>query len=81
MIEIETDDLIDLIYWARRYCDKNKTYAPLCFNRLYDKLLLSYPFIKNKDKFDNTLMNNGEFFPYAQDGMYDEKSNRFDARK
>jgi hypothetical protein len=81
MIEIEIDDLLELIHWARRYCDQRSTYAPSNFNKLYDKLLLSYPFLKDKDPFDKTLMNKGEFFPYAQDGMYYPENGAFDARK
>jgi hypothetical protein len=30
---------------------------------------------------DKTLTNEGEFWPFAQDGMFDPTKNRFDATK
>ena len=67
-IEIDENDLIDLLYWARRYCDNRSTYAPSRFNKIYNKIRNEYPdFIIICDKFDSTLKNNGIYWPYAQD--------------
>lgn len=79
MLEIEQEDLLDLLHWARRYCDRRCTYVPHEFNEIYNKLLLSYPFLKDKDRVDQTLMDEGKFFPYCQDGMYNSETNQFNA--
>jgi hypothetical protein len=79
MVEIELEDLLDLIHWARRYCDGRATYAPSAFNNLYSKLLLSYPFIQDKDPLDITLTDKGKYFPWAQDGMFDHQTGAYDA--
>ncbi len=79
MIEIQEDHLLDLLHWARRYCDRRATYTPYDFNRIYNAIMLSYPFILDRDEFDKTLMNQGEFFPYAQDGMYNKDTNAYNA--
>ena len=57
-MKISEEDLLELIYWARRYCDGRATYAPSRFNQLYDKIVQMNPtiFIKEKDQFDQTLM-------------------------
>lgn len=78
-VEIEEKDLLDLIHWARRYCDYRSTYAPSSFNQLYDKIVHFNPSIKDEDEFDPTLMDEGKFFPYAQDGHYDPKTGSYDA--
>ncbi len=70
MIEIEEQDLLDLIHFARRYVDKRTTYAPSVFNTIYKTIMIRYPDLQQKDPHDKTLKENGKFFPYAQDGMY-----------
>lgn len=81
-IYVHKEILIELIYWERRYCDGRSTYAPTRFNRLYEHLRSKYPdLIRCKDQFDPTLMNKGSYWPYAQDGMFDEKTGAYDARK
>lgn len=81
-VEIQLDDLMELIYWSRRYCDGRSTYAPSRFNKLYDKFLKFNQniSIKEKDQFDETLMHKGKYWPYAQDGMFNEDTGSFDAR-
>ena len=79
-MEIEEHILLDLVFWARRYCDGRSTYAPSAFNQLYDKIVQLNPLLKEIDKFDDILMNQGEYWPYAQDGMFKENSGSFDAR-
>jgi len=36
--------------------------------------------LKDQDLKDETLTEKGKYWPYAQDGMYDEKTGHFDAR-
>lgn len=80
MIEIENSDLLELITYARRYCDGRNTYAPFSFNAIYQKLKFRYPNIfPDKDEFDLILTNKGQFWPYAQDGHYDASTGNFDA--
>lgn len=80
-VDINSDILMELIFWARRYCDGRSTYAPTRFNWIYKYLRNKYPdLLRYKDQFDQTLKNKGSYWPYAQDGMYDEKSGCFDAR-
>lgn len=75
-------DLINLIHWARRYCDYRMTYAPSEFNKIYNRICSDNPYmIRCLDKFDSILMNNGEFWPYAQDGNYNPDTGAFDARR
>jgi len=82
LVKIESKDLLELIYWARRYCDGRSTYAPSSFNNIYVRIRSDYPdLLRYEDRLDETLMNNGSYWPYAQDGMYDEKTGSFDARK
>ena len=82
MIKIEKDNLLELIYWARRYCDGRSTYAPSRFNQLYENTEQLNPTlsIKEKDQFDPTLTDEGKYWPYAQDGMFNEKTGAYDAR-
>ena len=82
MIKIEKDHLLELIYWARRYCDGRSTYSTSSFNQLYDKIVQLNPTISIKeiDQFDPTLTDNGKYWPYAQDGMYNPKNGSYDAR-
>jgi hypothetical protein len=81
-ILIDADDLMELVHWARRYCDGRSTYVPSTFNRIYDCLRSKHPdLIRCKDQFDKTLKDKGVYWPHAQDGMYNEKTGDFDARK
>ncbi len=81
-IEISHQDLMDLIYWARRYCDRRSTYAPSSFNAVYQRVRSKYPdIVRCDDKFDPTLMDEGAYWPYAQDGMFNKETGGFDARK
>lgn len=78
LAKIDYDDLSELVHWARRYCDFRSTYAPHTFNQTLDRIRKLNPaFI---DPMDDTLMNHGTYFPYAQDGMYNPKTGAFDAR-
>ncbi len=80
LIRISKHDLIDLIFYARRYCDRRATYTPSEFNRIYEKIRVDNPgFLEAGDTPpDNTLMNEGRFWPHAQDGMYVDGT--YDAR-
>lgn len=75
-VEIESKDLMDLLWMARRYADGRSTYVPSVFNEIYEKLLHSYPELINSEREDGTL----DYFPYAQDGMYNKDTGSFDAR-
>ncbi len=80
-IEIDSYTLMDLIFWARRYCDDRSTYAPSSFNKIYKQLESKYPDLMSRgDQFDDTLKDKGKYWPYAQDGMYEEETGYFDAR-
>jgi|GEM_PF-4561465 hypothetical protein len=80
-IEIEEEDLLDLIHWARRYCDKRCTGVAHQFNGIYKRLRSAYPdLLRTRDLFDKTLMNNSEFWPYAQDGDFKDENGGYDAR-
>jgi len=67
----------EIIHMARRYADGSKSMAVLVFNDSYDQL---------RDIFGNDidishdifLSHKGKFFPYAQDGQYEENIS-FDA--
>lgn len=76
-IKITVYQLLDLIHWARRYCDGRKTPAPHQFNLMYWEIINRYPDIAtmDKEKIDITISN----FPFAQDGMYEEGDSNFDA--
>lgn len=79
---VDEDDLLELVYWARRYCDGRSTYAPTRFNWIYQKIRSENPdLIRCKDQFDKTLKDKGAYWPYAQDGQYDSKTGSFDARR
>lgn len=79
--KIDQKDLLDLISWARRYCDGRSTFAPSSFNQIYRQVIAINPHIAELDKFDVTLTHDSKFFPYAQDGMYVEGQMGFDATK
>lgn len=79
-MEIDEDHLLELIFWARRYCDERSTYAPTRFNWLYYHIMSKYPDMRSRDNFDSTLKDRGKYWPYAQDGMFSEETGAFDAR-
>lgn len=80
-IEIDHRDLADLIFYARRYCDRRKTYACREFNDIYKRIWSDNPdFIRTYDKMDRILRDQGKFWPYVQDGDYNEETGAFDAR-
>lgn len=81
MIQIEKQDLLDLVHWARRYCDGRSTYAPHTFNVIYRKLRSLNPDAMRADSFDQTLKDDGTYWPFAHDGMFDPVNNvGWDAR-
>lgn len=81
MINVEESDLMDLIHWARRYCDGRATFAPTEFNKVYERIRSNHPdLIRCKDNFDATLKDRGAYWPYAQDGMYSHENGSYDAR-
>lgn len=78
-IKVEEKDLLDLIFWARRYCDSRSTYAPSDFNRIYMNLRSYCPETVRKDQFDQTLKDKGTFWPFAQDSMYNPTTKAYNA--
>ena len=80
LIRISEHDLIDILFYARRYCDRRATYAPSEFNRIYENIRSANPgFLDKYDSpKDRTLMDDGRFWPHAQDGWF--KDGRCDAR-
>lgn len=79
-VTISSRHLLDLIYWARRYCDGRATFAPKDFNEIYQSIRSDYPdLLRCYDQFDATLKDNGAYWPYAQDGMYNADNNTFNA--
>ena len=79
-VSIDLRQLLDLIHAARRYADFRCTYAAFSFNRLYDALIKEHPILAQMDILDETLMERGKYFPYAQDGNFNSESGAFDAR-
>ena len=80
-VAVLVEDLIDLIHWARRYCDGRATFAPSSFNQVYARIRSAYPdLLRCNDRFDETLMEHGSYWPYAQDGMHDPETGKMDAR-
>jgi hypothetical protein len=69
-VEISERHLLDLIFYARRYCDGRSTYATYEFNRLYIDIRSDHPDTMRKDIFDSTLKDKGAYWPYAKDGMF-----------
>ena len=70
-VTLHRQSLLDLIHWARRYCDMRSTFAPSTFNSLYNHIKDTQPEALI-DEFDDSEV--CKFFPYAQNGMYDEKT-------
>jgi hypothetical protein len=80
-MQISQDDLLELVHWARRYCDRRSTYAPSRFNDLYRRIRSEYPDVMRcHDEADVTLMDKGAYWPYAQDGMFNKETGAYDAR-
>ncbi len=78
--KISDTDLMDLVHWARRYCDGRSTYAPTSFNRIYKALRSQNPeMVRCYDRFDDTLTEKGAYWPFAQDGMHNKETGSFDA--
>jgi len=74
--------LMELVFWARRYCDRRISYAVNDFNKIYRYLRSKHPdLLRTKDKFAPTLMDNGTYWPFAQDGMYNKETGSWDAIK
>src|ERR1700692_4917872 len=69
-VTMTVKDAIELIYWARRYCDGRSTYAPSSFNWLLKRVRAENQSLILADTFDQTLMNGGMHWPFAQDGIY-----------
>jgi len=80
-VTMDVKDAIDLIHWARRYCDGRSTYAPSSFNWLLKRVRAENEAVILADTFDQTLMNGGIHWPFAQDGMYDAQNGAHDATK
>lgn len=83
-LNISEHDILELIHFARRYCDGRKTGVAKEFNEIYDRIRknnLTYYGFLNLKKLPNEQDNSHvcKFFPYAQDGDYDEKTGNFDA--
>lgn len=78
-VSIRKDTLLDLIHWARRYCDGLVTYDPSLFNRCYRKIIKEYPEISSLDQFDRTLKDEGSYWPYCKDGWYEWEKSQYDA--
>ena len=78
-VTIGIHELMELIFWARRYCDRRATYAPSEFNRMYEKIVQLNPQIKERDQFDPTLKDRGAYWPHAQDGMHNASTGAYDA--
>ncbi len=83
MVQVTMDqkDALELIYWARRYCDGRSTYAPSSFNDALKRIRSANESVILGDIFDQTLMDGGSHWPFAQDGMYDAQSGAYDATK
>jgi hypothetical protein len=74
--------LMQLVYWARRYCDGRSTYAPHDFNNIYKYIRSKHPdVVRCLDNHDRTLMDDGAYWPFAQDGMYNKETGQWDANK
>jgi len=80
-VSMDLKDAMELIYWARRYCDGRATYAPSSFNNLLKRIRDEDDSVIMHDTFDQTLMNGGAYWPFAQDGMYDAQNGAYDATK
>lgn len=74
---MEKDDKVlnaikQMIWMARRYADGRRTLTPSNFNYAYDTLREIYgtdiEYIDSDKWVDTTLMEDGKYFPYAQDG-------------
>ena len=80
MIEVEEEDLMDLIHFARRYCDGRSTPSPFTFNMIYERLRDVRPeLLQRMDAFDITLKAQGFWWPHAQDGNYNPDTGAFNA--
>jgi hypothetical protein len=80
-VTMDLKDAIDLIHWARRYCDGRSTPAPSSFNQILKRVRAENESLIMHDTFDQTLKSGGLHWPFAQDGMYDAQSGVYDATK
>ena len=69
-VNIDSKHLLKLIHWARRYVDGRRTYVPSDFNNIYDVIMSKNPELKSLEFVDQTLTENGKYFPHATDGDY-----------
>jgi len=78
-VNVDLKDLIELIYWARRYCDNRATYAPFSFNQILKRIRSENQSVIMADTFDQTLKDGGMYWPFAQDSMYNAQNGAYDA--
>ncbi len=78
-MKIADRDLAELIGWARRYTDSRSTYSANQFNQIYETIVENNPEFPSYDQYDDKIYNKGEFWPFAQDGMYNSETGSFDA--
>jgi len=65
-MQINHEDLILLIFWARRYCDKHSTTSAESFNQIYRNIMEKNPLMHIRDKRDKKLQDAGMYWPYAK---------------
>ena len=78
-MKISDRDLAELVGWARRYTDSRSTYSANQFNQIYETIVENNPEFPSYDQYDDKIYNKGEFWPFAQDGMYNSETGSFDA--
>jgi hypothetical protein len=66
LISIDKQDLLNLIHWARRYCDNRQTYA-VSFNTIYERIRSDNPDFIRFDQFDKSLRFGGLNWPKASE--------------
>ena len=79
-VYVNGKSLLDLIHWARRYADRRCTRIPNEFNRVYDEIMEKNSFLKEHEFHDETLTDNGLYFPYAKEGDFDNISAKCQSR-
>ena len=75
-VEVSVHHLMELVWMARRYVNGRSTYAPHIFNGIYEALRDDHPELFENEPLDTTI----QYFPYAQDGMFNPDTGDFDAR-
>lgn len=71
-VDINENDLLDLIHFARRYCDGRMTGVSDTFNEIYNRLNDWHPGLMARERTDIHVVKG---FPYATDGMDMRKNN------